>query len=82
MLTKEGAKKRSADFIDSHAKARQAEEKAFDSMVEAETDDIVDKAASYAYRDTVGGAGRRGRTFHSMRAPFLPIIINGERIWE
>jgi hypothetical protein len=75
-------KRQVRDFMQDHLKTQEAEKKAFDDMVEAETDDLADKAASFAYRDTVGGAGRRGRTFHSLRAPFLPLIINGKRVWE
>jgi hypothetical protein len=75
-------KRRVRDLMAEHEKTRRSEEKSFDAMVEAETDDLVDKAASFAYRDTAGGAGRRGRTFHSLGASFLPIIINGKRIWE
>ena len=82
MLTKEGAKKRSADFMKDFAATQAAEQAQVGAQIDAEVDTLCDDAASFAYRDTQGGKGRRGRSKFSLAASYLPIIINGQRIME
>jgi len=81
-LTKEGAKRRSADFMKDLAKTQAAERDEVTSQHNDAIENLCDDAASYAYRDTVGGAGRRGRGAYNLRASYLPSIINGQMVKE
>ena len=64
------------------AATQAAEQAQVGAQIDAEVDTLCDDAASFAYRDTQGGKGRRGRSKFSLAASYLPITINGQRIME